>query len=310
MPLFGNGIDKAISEVRRLKEARVTLADRERKAREELARLRADLPSIALANILGEGPDGRDTPDGNHLPGTTPSYNRILTLELEIRTCVDALPALFPKLEAAMRSLGAARAADLRKKITKLQTELVTHRAETDRLRIALENHESAFFVPAPIMMVADVAAPVMAPTVTRSEKMRQEIAKLEREVIAIEQAAVNVGGGLDATSLSELLSKIDECPDDTIPPTASEVEFWFVGELARANAEWSGTGRRYGDPIPPGVENPDLEKYRTLSVSFVWLKDGVIDTAHSSVKYSNRYEVPRELAAEHGAVYAAPLSD
>jgi hypothetical protein len=310
MPLFGNGIDKATAEVRRLKGARSKLKDREQKAREEMERLRADLPALALADVLGDGPEGRELPGSGRFPGTTPSYNRLMALDLEVRTCTDALPALFPKLESAMRAVNVARAGEIRKRVAKLQSEFAEHKEQSDKLRVALENHESAFFQPAPMTMVGDFTAPMAVPTVTRSEKMRQEIAKLESEAVALEQKPVNVGGGVDASSLAELLQKTDECPDDTIPPTQSEVEAWFAEGLALANAEWNGTGRRRGDPEPMTAELYGFEKYRTLSVSLVWLKDGVIDREHSSVRYANRFEIPRELAMEHGAEYTRQLSE
>ena len=311
MPLFGNGIDKATAEVRRLKEARVTLLTREQKAKDELERLRAEIPGLALADILGEGPEGRDAPGGaGRLPGTTPSYNRILALDLELKTCHDALPALLGRLEGAMRALQLAKAEEVRKQGARLQKSLDDHRVKVLDLKLKLEQLENCRYAPEVRQVASDAGVPGLQFAISTTMRLEHELAELERKAVATEQIAVNVGGSIDASSLEELLRAIDQADDTTIAPTRGEVEAWYQEALARADAEWSGTGRRRGDPEPVTAELPGFEKYRTLSISLLWLKEGVIDREHSSLRYSNRFEVPRAVAAEMGAEYAQPLSD
>jgi DNA repair exonuclease SbcCD ATPase subunit len=305
MALFGNALDTATREVKRLHEARVKLADREQKAREELERLRADLPNIALQDVLGESSPGVELA-GNHFPATTPSYNRIVVLELEIRTCVDAKPALLQKLEAAMRAVNAAKADEIRKQATRLLKSLDEHRAKVSDLKFKLEQLENCRYGPEVRQIASDSGVPGLQFSISTTMRLEQELAELERKAVAIEQTAVNVGGGIDASSLEELLNAIDQADETTIAPTRSQAEAWYIEASARADAEWNGTGRLRGDPEPPWLELPGIEKYRTLSASLLWLKDGVIDVEHSAVRYSNRFEIPRELAAELGAEYPA----
>lgn len=310
MPLFGNGIDSATREVRRLKEARVTLADRETKAREEIDQLRADLPAIALADVLDPPPGGLP-PGAPSMPNHTTARNRMLSLEYDISSCVAATKALFPKLESALRNLNIARGAEIRKRADKLSLELSEHRQKVEKLAEQLWSLEGCQYVPNIFPQghrgTGDGPVPFVA---TKSMLLTEERDKLLAQADAEENRPVNDGGSAEGSDLDTVLTAVASADLQSISPTPAQITAWYVDALAHAEAEWSGVGRRRGDPEPPWMELRGVERYRSLTVSLLWLKDGVIDAAHSAVKYSNRFEIPREVAAELGAVYPAIAAD
>ncbi len=318
MPLFKNGLETAVAEVKRLREARSKLEEREQSDHEELERLRASLPELALMAALDEEPEAPEIPG---LPrgvfhGARGASSKMSMLRSSIEQCQAAMTALFPRLDAAMKAVQIARASEIRKKIAKLQTDLAAHRAQSEKLLTALQNHESALYAPTPMMLVGEIAGPALPmpmPNVTRTAKLQQEIAKLEDEADVIEQRQVNIGGSAnDASNFEELLHAIEQVDDTTtIPPTRRAVEAFYREAFARADAEWNGTGRVRGDREPGAAELSGLEDYRTLQISLIWKKDGVIDVEHSTVQYSNHFVVPRELAAQRfGAEYVRAVGE
>jgi len=308
MPLFKNGLETALAEVKKYREARARLETREQKAREELERLHADLPALALADILGEGPGGREL-GGSQFPGTTPSYGRSTALNLELSTCQDARPELLRKLDAALHSLQTAKADEVRKTADSLRKSLAAHRAKALELQSALQILEECPWAPEVRQVQTDDGQRGWQYAISKSTRLQQQLDAMLADADAIASKPVNVGGGVNGATLEEILQAVEQAPEDTIAPSSRAVEAWYREARAQADAEWNGTGRRHGDPEPPAAELSSLEDYRTLQVSLVWLKDGVIDAQNSSVRYSNRFTIPRELAAERfGAEYPHAL--
>jgi hypothetical protein len=309
--MFTDAVSRTAKDIQRLIKVRAELEAKHETALVELAATRASLPETALAEALGEKLSAGPPPT---LSGALSVKAKMMMLERDIEASAAALTALFPRLEAAMKALQVARSSEIRKKIAKLHSDLAAHREQSEKLLTALQNHESALYAPTPMMLVGELAGPALPmamPNITRTAKLQQEIAKLEDKAIALERRAVNTGGGATASTLEELLRALDEADDTTIAPTRRAVENWYHDAFARADAEWTGFGRRHGDPEPPAAELSSLEEYRTLDVSLVWLANGIVDRENSSVRYSNRFQVPRELAAQtFGAVYSRTLTE
>ena len=234
MALFGNGIDRASAEARKLKEARATLEQRTAVASQELETLRAQLPDWQLESVLGSIEASEKVQDARR---------RIPALEAEL-TSVPALEKrLIAKLRDAIRGLNHAKAVVILSDVEKLRKELDAHQGRTATLLQQLQAHENCAFIPhrglatmAPGLQASDIPF-----FITKSEAMQNKIHGLLAEVNAIESKPVG-GGAANASSLDELLQAAASVDPESIPPSPSAIRTWFAGALVEAEEGWRRT--------------------------------------------------------------------
>lgn len=268
MALFGNGVDKATAEVRKLRDARVSFEEKELAAREEAASIERLSQSGALESLLDPGNDA--------MAGLmSQRRKRSAVLNDELTSLALARPQVLKRLEEALRAVNVARANDLRKQAEKLQRELSTHQAESDRLRLLLETHEECGFIPdftrATVQPTSNRGEGVMEesfriPHQTKGQTLFNRIAGLEAEAKAIEARMVNAGGAVvDKPTLEELLQAVAGIED--IAPSERTIRAWAVTAFADAEREWKKLATNFPGEV--------LE--RDLSITLQWGPNGAI---------------------------------
>jgi hypothetical protein len=296
MPLFVNSIDKATADVRKFREARVSLEERVRKAREEMERLRHDLPGFDLAGMLN-GDDG--TAKG--LASTRRA--RVRELQDELEACAGVERPLVEKLRDASLALNRAKASEIRKRADALSVELSGHRTKVEKLAEQLWSLEGVQYVPNIFPMGqhglgGDGPIPFC---VTKTMRLTQERDALVAEADALENKQAQ-GAGLDATSLDEVLAKVEAVDLGTIPPTVSAVRAFFAEALREAERDFDRAD--YNSDFAPLGHLP-----RELNISMTWDANGEIQPgSRVTIRLA---PITRQLATERfGAEYAQPLSE
>jgi hypothetical protein len=295
MPIFKSAVEKASVELTRLRELRVSLEERERKARSELEQLKAGLAGFDLAAMLDDGTNG-----GAAKSIATTRRGRIRELEDEIETCLGIERPLIEKLHSAMRAVNVARADEIRKQAGRLQKTLDEHSAKVAQLQTALELLEECPFRPEVKQVVVDSGERGFSYAISLSARLQNQITALHAEAAAIENKKIT-GGGASAETLDELLAAVNADPD-TIPPLASTIRAWFAAAFKEAEADFRRAD--YGSDFPSMTSLP-VEQ----SIALSWNESGEI-LPGSAVKL-RLAPITRQVAAEQfGAEYALPLSD
>jgi hypothetical protein len=124
-------------QIKKLRELRVTLDDREERAREQLASLRKESGDRELEAIAAGA-------------ATVSIQPRVVELQNEVEAVAIARASLMKKLRDAIKRLNKERGDELRARAKKLEKTLAKHNAETERLRLQLEQHEGCAFIPDP----------------------------------------------------------------------------------------------------------------------------------------------------------------
>ena len=307
-------LKKATAEVTKLRKVRVDLEAKQQAAIAELAALKESLPAIALASVLGEMEDTSAQQDsGSTMPGleavrrlgagTTAAHNRTLVLGYEIDACTHATRGVIPKLRDAISALNRAKASEIRKRADALSAELSGHRTKVEKLAEQLWSLEGVQYVPNWFPMGqhgigGDGPIPFCA---TKTMRLTQERDALVAEANALENKQPQ-GAGLDATSLDELLAKVEALDLGTIPPTPAAVKAFFAEALQEAERDFERAD--YNSDFAPFGQLP-----RELNISMVFDANGEIQPG-SRVTISLA-PISRQLATERfGAEYAQPLSD
>ena len=265
-------VEKTREELQRLQTTRVSLEDREQKARAELARLRAGLGEAELSAIL----DGAD-------PSTT--RRKLSELEIELEAMSGAQAALIGRIESVLKRLNAEKAGELREQAAKLRKALDKHNEEAGRLLAKLQEHQECLFIPlaesesaiagiiggtAGRVVVASPGLPIPWP---KSIRLKQEIEALLAQATAIEKRPVNRGGAISSPDLDGLLA-IARNPE-AIGPTEAEIRAWFAETSASAAAAWERSCREdyaYGQ----------APTEHTVMFTLAWTAGGRIDRRQS----------------------------
>jgi hypothetical protein len=294
MPLFKTAVEKASAELTRLRELRVSLAERGEKARAELEQLKAGLAGFDLAALLDDGSNGAAKTIA------TTRRGRIRELEDEVETCAGIERPLVEKLQAAIRAVWTARADEIRKQAGRVQKSLDEHSAKVAQLQSALELLEECPFRPEVRQVASDSAERGWTFAVSLTMRLTNQIAALRAEADAIENKKI-CGGGASGETLDELLHAVNADPD-TIPPLASAIRAWFAAAYAEAEADFRRAD--YQSDFPSVVNLP-VE----MSIALSWNESAEI-LPGSAVKL-RLAPISRQLATERfGAEYATPLSE
>jgi len=270
--MFNSAVEKTREELQRLQATRVSLEDREQKARAELAKLRAGLGESELDALLNGG-------------DATATRRKLSELEIELEAVSGAQAALIGRIESVLKRLNRERAGELREQAAKLQKALDKHNEEAGRLLGKLQEHEGCPYSPLAdseeairgiiLSTRGTVAAnPHVAPVaVPKSRRLRGEIEALLRQADAIEKRPVNRGGAVSSPDLDGLLA-IARNPE-AIDPTEAEIRAWFAETSARAAEAWErGCREDYAHGQAPTEH--------TTMFTLAWTAAGRIDRRQS----------------------------
>lgn len=284
MGLFSKSTDKCLEVLRDFHAAREKLEARMIEASSELARLR-----------VSDG-DGERALDSFLAGAQATGQAREAMLEGELDDLRRARTALLRRIRAAITELGAARAAVIRKPVSKLQKELDAHKAERQRLLNALQDFTQERYWPQerPFGLSGYDARGVeisFTPTETLPTPIwmqwQEKIDAIEAEAARVEQfatAAVN-GGHLQAVEIADLLKLGDDV--ERIAPLRRAIEAWVTSAIPRAKAGLEM--RMVGCNWPP----PDIQ---TIQFVLSWDADGNIDEPNSQATIFGEYS-PRVAA-------------
>jgi hypothetical protein len=263
MSLLADPIERSVSALRKLQQARNTLEAEVLADQAKLAELRENLGQTELNALL----DNADP---------EPARRAIAEIEIKIAGRQAARPKLLEKIRAAIKAVGRERAVPLRKKAAELQKKLDAHLAERARLLAELEKFAGIRFVmefhpiiPPGVAYFSDEIPNLPPPIADRmAGEIRELLATADRAEAQGEQSSQ--GGVITGGTLAELLA-VSEDPE-TIAPTQAAITAWHAAATARADAEWARAVLGYAGGPAPG-----REVFYTLVYS-----DGEIDQAAS----------------------------
>ena len=307
MALFGNGVDRAMTELRKQREIYFRLEERLLDLRAEQAKLRENGPAAELAELEG----------GNSAaPGRT---RRVFVAE-QVDDLVAARLVVRKRWADAVRTVLRARAEVLRTDARKIEAELTKHAAERNRRLAAVEEWEGVRYLPDSSVPGRETVLKggreiVLTPGVPRLSKTAQfelEIQRLHREASAIESRTIRLSGSVNGSSLEELLTAANS--DEIIGPGPALITDWFRQNAEKLEREWE---RFLREDYHPALHQHGLARLgsakdpvRNDNFRFAWREDGSIDPTNCYATFnthprSNRHDM--QPAAQPPAASLAP---
>lgn len=239
--VFKSEIDKARGEISRLNETRERLAVTHADAESAVVKLRAQLPSIELAQLLDDGPPAE------------PHHHQIAELLVSIDRTDITLTAIQPRLRKAYEALRDAQARDITRQADELGEKHAALVKKFDAAMRKVEEIAEAEFIPLSTHMMALVSSVPAGSTgglfagrlgarVPKTEVLAKQEFELRNQALQMANRPIVESGKAHGETLDILLAELEqqrEAQELMIAPTQAEVTVFFRARIAAAEAAW-----------------------------------------------------------------------